>query len=108
MKQMYSVAVFLVSDYDGDLSRWAFDIQTDNECVGEGKTHEKSDKDIKNEIQAIIRQITASVTFLPLLEESCKTTKIAFDIISCFYTTMETIPMHKPRYLLFRMSSRHV
>lgn len=31
----------------------------------------KSAKDIQSEIQAIIRQITASVTFLPLLEEPC-------------------------------------
>lgn len=31
----------------------------------------KSIKDIHNEIQAIIRQITASVTFLPLLQEPC-------------------------------------
>jgi hypothetical protein len=32
---------------------------------------EKSEKDIMNEIQAIIRQITASVTFLPLLQDAC-------------------------------------
>jgi mitotic spindle assembly checkpoint protein MAD2 len=32
---------------------------------------QKSHKDIQAEIQAIIRQITASVTFLPLLEEPC-------------------------------------
>jgi mitotic spindle assembly checkpoint protein MAD2 len=31
----------------------------------------KSEKEIMNEIQAIIRQITASVTFLPLLNEPC-------------------------------------
>ena len=33
---------------------------------------EKSDKEITSEIQAIIRQITASVTFLPLLNDACK------------------------------------
>lgn len=32
----------------------------------------KSEKDIHNEIQGIIRQITASVTFLPMLEDQCK------------------------------------
>lgn len=32
---------------------------------------QKSHKEIQGEIQAIIRQITASVTFLPLLEEAC-------------------------------------
>lgn len=31
----------------------------------------KSEKEITQEIQAIIRQITASVTFLPILEEPC-------------------------------------
>jgi mitotic spindle assembly checkpoint protein MAD2 len=31
----------------------------------------KPAKEIQGEIQAIIRQITASVTFLPLLEEPC-------------------------------------
>lgn len=32
---------------------------------------EKSDKEIQNEIQAIFRQITASVTFLPMLDGNC-------------------------------------
>jgi mitotic spindle assembly checkpoint protein MAD2 len=36
----------------------------------------KSIKDISLEIQAIMRQITASVTFLPLLNEAC-----AFDLL---------------------------
>lgn len=36
----------------------------------------KSPKEIQSEIQAIIRQITASVTFLPLLEEPC-----SFDLL---------------------------
>ncbi len=32
---------------------------------------EKPESEIVAEVQAIIRQITASVTFLPLLDESC-------------------------------------
>ena len=32
----------------------------------------KADKEIMSEIAAIIRQITASVTFLPILEEACE------------------------------------
>lgn len=36
----------------------------------------KADKEITQEIQAIIRQITASVTFLPLLNEPC-----SFDLL---------------------------
>ena len=34
-------------------------------------TSSKSQKEVTAEIQAIIRQITASVTFLPLLSEAC-------------------------------------
>ncbi|KAF9365982.1 hypothetical protein BGX34_007033 [Mortierella sp. NVP85] len=33
--------------------------------------HEKTEKEIQTEIQAILRQITASVTFLPMLDEKC-------------------------------------
>ncbi|KAF9947402.1 hypothetical protein BGZ72_010588 [Mortierella alpina] len=32
---------------------------------------EKSEQEIQSEIQAILRQITASVTFLPMLDEKC-------------------------------------
>ena len=39
-------------------------------------TRVKSHKEIQGEIQAIIRQITACVTFLPLLEEPC-----SFDLL---------------------------
>ena len=35
------------------------------------KVQEKSEKDIMREIQAIIRQITSSVSFLPLLDFPC-------------------------------------
>ena len=40
------------------------------------KKYEKSKQDITNEIAAIMRQIAASVTFLPLLEDEC-----SFDLI---------------------------
>ncbi|KDD75461.1 hypothetical protein H632_c674p2 [Helicosporidium sp. ATCC 50920] len=46
------------------LERWAFDIETD--------------ADIAQEIQAIIRQITASVTFLPLLSDRCVIDLLAY------------------------------
>jgi len=62
------------------LERWAFDIQTD--LSDAGSKHIKSDKEISGEIQAIIRQICASVTFLPLLEAQC-----TFDIL--LYTDSE-------------------
>lgn len=46
---------------------------TDNTATKMGK---KTVKEVHDEIQAIIRQITASVTFLPLLNEPC-----SFDLL---------------------------
>ncbi|KAL3928825.1 MAG: hypothetical protein SGPRY_002225 [Prymnesium sp.] len=61
------------------LERWVFDVQTDK-SVGDAKV-DKPEKEIIRRrkainawhiaLQAIVRQITASVTFLPLLEEPC-------------------------------------
>ena len=48
------------------------------------KKTQKSIKEIHNEIQAIIRQITASVTFLPLLDEPC-----SFDLL--VYTSNDAV-----------------
>ena len=56
------------------LERWVFNIETDADASGASGAAtraEKSEKEINQEISAIIRQITASVTFLPLLEEAC-------------------------------------
>jgi mitotic spindle assembly checkpoint protein MAD2 len=65
------------------LERWQFnvtvedqndDAATENQAPNQGSkpaNDKKSLKQIHNEIQAIIRQITASVTFLPLLQEPC-------------------------------------
>lgn len=69
------------------LERWTFNIETKQK--DKENTHNssnstgKSEKEIMGEIQAIIRQITASVTFLPLLEESC-----TFDLL--VYTTLDS------------------
>ena len=64
---------------------------------GDGKTG-KSVKEIHGEIAAIIRQITASVTFLPLLNEPC-----SFDLL--VYTNKEAVVPKKweesdPRFIL--------
>lgn len=64
------------------LERWAFRIETDQEVLETGGTKQKSDKVIAGEIQAIIRQITSSVTFLPLLDEPC-----TFDLLA--YTAQD-------------------
>ena len=47
-------------------------------------TSTKSQKDITLEIQAIMRQITASVTFLPIFDEPC-----CFDLL--IYADQETV-----------------
>jgi len=65
------------------LERWNFNIETDKEVVEKGVTREKSDKDIMTEIQAIMRQIAASVTFLPNIEEAC-----TFDLLA--YTSIDS------------------
>lgn len=66
------------------LERWTFDVQTDKNVETENKPPEKTDAQITMEIQAIIRQITASITFLPLLNETC-----SFDLLA--YTDKESI-----------------
>jgi mitotic spindle assembly checkpoint protein MAD2 len=64
------------------LERWQFNVSIDETSICGGTENVtpnqpkqsstgKSIKEIHNEIQAIIRQITASVTFLPLLQEPC-------------------------------------
>ncbi|KAJ1956526.1 Mitotic spindle checkpoint component mad2 [Dispira parvispora] len=56
------------------IERWQFDIHvvdTKDENGGGAPPPPKSEKAIHAEIAAIIRQITASVTFLPMLEEKC-------------------------------------
>ncbi|XP_028660903.1 mitotic spindle assembly checkpoint protein MAD2A [Erpetoichthys calabaricus] len=58
------------------LERWQFDIECDKTASENSTPREKSIKVIQDEIRSVIRQITASVTFLPLLETAC-----AFDLL---------------------------
>jgi mitotic spindle assembly checkpoint protein MAD2 len=63
------------------LERWTFDIETtpaasDNSGEMATAIATKSLKEINGEIAAIMRQISASVTFLPLLETAC-----SFDLL---------------------------
>jgi len=95
------------------LERWAFDIEADgavaaNEAVtadgavatdapAPSVTVSKPENEIMSEIQAIIRQITASVTFLPMLEDQC-----TFDLL--VYTKADSnVPQQweesDPRYI---------
>ncbi|VEU37968.1 unnamed protein product [Pseudo-nitzschia multistriata] len=91
--------VVVVSGVDSGetLERWQFNVDLDggseggdenrapgtnpnntakNAASSDSKKSNKSLKEIHGEIQAIIRQITASVTFLPLLNEPC-----SFDLL---------------------------
>ncbi|KAK3259681.1 Mitotic spindle checkpoint component mad2 [Cymbomonas tetramitiformis] len=79
------------------LERWAFDIEAEAPVTIDGPGVSKPEKEIMGEIQAIIRQITASVTFLPLLEDPC-----TFDLL--VYTKNDsTVPQEweesDPRYI---------
>lgn len=56
------------------LERWVFNCEATGS--DENAKSEKAVKEITSEIQAIVRQITASVTFLPLLNEPC-----SFDLL---------------------------
>ena len=88
------VVVVTGVDSGETLERWQFNVSLDdaeNENVtlngNKSSTQQKTVKEIHGEIQAIIRQITASVTFLPLLNEPC-----SFDLL--VYTKKDAdVPM---------------
>ncbi|KAL1963445.1 hypothetical protein VTN77DRAFT_8346 [Rasamsonia byssochlamydoides] len=86
------LVVVITSKETGEVvERWQFDVHifgksaqnrplrksADKENAGPGDvvpaapTQEKTEKEIQEEIQAIFRQITASVTFLPVLDGDC-------------------------------------
>ncbi|OCT99902.1 hypothetical protein XELAEV_18005686mg [Xenopus laevis] len=74
--QVQKLVVVITSIDSSDiLERWQFDIECDK-TVKDGIVREKSQKVIQEEIRSVIRQITATVTFLPLLETAC-----AFDLL---------------------------
>ncbi|CAG2217775.1 MAD2 [Mytilus edulis] len=70
--------VVVIKDIDTKevFERWQFDVECDKSVLSDGKPREKSEKEINKEICSVLRQITASVTFLPLLESAC-----AFDLL---------------------------
>mmetsp|Transcript_22393 Transcript_22393/g.61872 ORF Transcript_22393/g.61872 Transcript_22393/m.61872 type:complete len:211 (+) Transcript_22393:169-801(+) len=70
LKQL--VLVITEADTKEVLERWTFDIDTNRDVLeGKGPLPDKPEKEITQEIQAIMRQISASVSFLPLLESRC-------------------------------------
>lgn len=70
--------VLVISSVDTKetLERWEFRIQSDEAMTSNSKPKEKELSDIQNEIKSVIRQIVASVTYLPILETAC-----AFDLL---------------------------
>ncbi|KAI5241517.1 Mitotic Spindle Assembly Checkpoint Protein Mad2A [Manis pentadactyla] len=70
------------------LERWQFDIECDKTAKDDSTPREKSQKAIQDEIRSVIRQITATVTFLPLLEVSC-----SFDLL--IYTDKDLVVPEK-------------
>lgn len=60
------------------LERWAFDVKVDAEFASSSAVPKSQADNVteQKEIQAIFRQICASVTFLPLLDEPC-----SFDLL---------------------------
>lgn len=71
------VVVITGTESGETLERWVFNVQAERDATGAAQTKSSRPlKEIQADIAAIIRQITASVTFLPLLDEPC-----AFDLL---------------------------
>jgi mitotic spindle assembly checkpoint protein MAD2 len=86
-KQVKRIVVAVVgTESNQTLERWTFTIETDAELAKTGS--DKPQSEITREMQAIIRQITASVTFLPLLDEPCQ-----FELL--IYADKETVVPHE-------------
>lgn len=70
-KSVQKLVVVIAGQESGKtLERWVFDVRADK-VEGGASVPARPEKELTSEIQAIIRQITASVTFLPLLDEPC-------------------------------------
>ncbi|GAB1600365.1 mitotic spindle assembly checkpoint protein MAD2A-like [Argonauta hians] len=66
------VIVIRCADTNEVLERWQFDVEDDRPGTKENSNPvPKSLKTVQEEIRAVMRQITATVTFLPLLETPC-------------------------------------
>uniref|UniRef100_A0A1E1XBS5 Mitotic spindle assembly checkpoint protein MAD2A n=1 Tax=Amblyomma aureolatum TaxID=187763 RepID=A0A1E1XBS5_9ACAR len=69
------VLVISASSTKETLERWEFRIQPEESTIS-SKPKGKELTEIQNEIKNVIRQIVASVTYLPILETAC-----AFDLL---------------------------
>lgn len=71
------VLVILSKESREVMERWQFDIQIQKNIENE-YVSKKSENEIQSEIQAILRQLTASISFLPILEEPCTFNVLAY------------------------------
>ncbi|ORX41952.1 mitotic spindle assembly checkpoint protein MAD2 [Piromyces finnis] len=71
------VLVILSKETREVMERWQFDIQIQKN-VENDSISKKSESEIQSEIQAILRQLTASISFLPILEEQCTFNVLAY------------------------------
>eukprot|EP00457_Paulinella_chromatophora_P009885 gb/GEZN01009966.1/.p1 GENE.gb/GEZN01009966.1/~~gb/GEZN01009966.1/.p1 ORF type:complete len:238 (-),score=56.50 gb/GEZN01009966.1/:542-1255(-) len=74
--QVQKLVLVIATNKENDArERWVFDVGTDKAALQTGKVaggvKQKTQKEIQKEIAAIIRQITSSVSFLPILETTC-------------------------------------
>ncbi|RPA98592.1 DNA-binding protein [Choiromyces venosus 120613-1] len=65
------VVVITSKDTGENLERWQFDVQLQGKAAKAKAPPPKTEKEIQEEIQSLFRQITASVTFLPMLDGRC-------------------------------------
>lgn len=72
------------------VERWVFDVVAETPVEASPATA-KTNVEITREIQAVIRQITASVTFLPLIDFPC-----SFDLL--IYTNKDVC------FIIFRLT----
>jgi len=69
------VLVILTKETNDVLERWQFDIKNP---LNNNYLMEKNENQIQKEIQAILRQLSASISFLPVLEVPCTFNILAY------------------------------
>ncbi|KXS17755.1 DNA-binding protein [Gonapodya prolifera JEL478] len=76
------VLVIISKDTRETVERWQFDVQLEKDPKNQDASITsrglKPEKAIHDEIQAVLRQITASVSFLPILDEPCTFNVLAY------------------------------
>jgi len=72
-KTVQKVVVCVTDTITGEVcEKWQFNVECDKDQTADSN---KTEKQINKEIQAVLRQITSTVSFLPLIENQC-----AFDL----------------------------